>query len=311
MIENTNENKQQFDYKVPDNIEQRLDVFCCSLSEDYSREYIKRLLNRKLIHVNGSIKKASYKVNPGEIVSLVIPKPKPSKITSEKIDLEIIFEDKDILVVNKPQGMVVHPAPGNSSGTLVNALMYHTQALSTINGVMRPGIVHRIDKDTSGLLMVAKNDLAHKSLSEQLKEHTTLRQYYGLVKGNGLPNKGTVNMPIGRDPRDRIKMAVVEKNSKEAITHFEVLERYRDYTLLRFQLETGRTHQIRVHMTNIGHPLAGDPVYGKGNKNNRFATNGQCLHAQTLGFVHPRTGENLLFEAPLPELFQTILKTIK
>ncbi len=230
---------------------------------------------------------------------------------AEDIPLDIVYEDGDVLVVNKPKGMVVHPAPGNYTGTLVNALMYHTTDLSRINGVNRPGIIHRIDKDTSGLLMVAKNDLAHKSLSAQLKDHSITRQYRALVKGIIKEERGTVDMPIGRHPVDRVRMAVVKERDKgkEAVTHFEVMARYpgKNYTLMTFRLETGRTHQIRVHMQAIGHPIAGDTLY-KGDKGNPFKTQGQCLHAELLGFVHPRTGEYMEFRAPLPEYFEKILK---
>nr|WP_320025583.1 RluA family pseudouridine synthase [uncultured Acetobacterium sp.] len=304
-------NKQRFEYIVPAETDERLDHFCCTLPGDYSREYIKRLIATGDVLVSGQKKKASYHLKGGENISLVIPEPTECHMVAEDIPLTIVYEDEDVIVVNKPQGMVVHPAPGNSSGTLVNGLLFHTKNLSNINGVMRPGIIHRIDKDTSGLLMIAKNDMAHRSLSEQLKEHTILRRYYGLVKGNVKPNKGTVDMPIGRHEQLRIKMAVVEKNSKTAITHFEAIKRYSQYTLLRFQLETGRTHQIRVHMEKIGHPLAGDPLYGRGDKNNPFKTDGQCLHAHTLGFIHPRTGKKLIFKAPVPENFKKILKELK
>lgn len=304
-------NKQRFEYIVPIENDDRLDHFCCTLPENYSREYIKRLIIAGNVLVNDQKKKASFHLRGGEKISLEIPEPQECQIRPEEISLEIVYEDEDVIVVNKPQGMVVHPAPGNYKATLVNGLLYHTKNLSTINGVMRPGIIHRIDKDTSGLLMVAKNDLAHRSLSEQLKNHTILRRYYGLVKGIVKPNKGTVDMPIGRHPQFRTKMAVVEQNSKAAVTHFVVIKRYAQYTFMRFQLETGRTHQIRVHMEKIGHPLAGDALYGKGNKNNPFKTQGQCLHAHTLGFKHPRTGENLVFTVPLPENFKKILKELK
>lgn len=304
-------NKQQFEYTVSAETDERLDHFCCTLPGDYSREYIKRLIQSGDILVNGQKKKASHHLKGGERITLAIPAPVECHMLAEDIPLDIVFEDEDVMVVNKPQGMVVHPAPGNNSGTLVNGLLHHTKDLSNINGVMRPGIIHRIDKDTSGLLMIAKNDRAHHSLSEQLKEHTILRRYYGLVKGVVKPNRGTVDMPIGRHEHYRIKMAVVEKNSKPAVTHFEVIKRYPQYTLVRFQLETGRTHQIRVHMEKIGHPIAGDPLYGKGDKNNPFKTQGQCLHAHTLGFIHPRTGETLVFKAPLPKNFQQILKELK
>lgn len=304
-------NKQRLEYIVPAETDERLDHFCCTLPGDYSREYVKKLILSGDILVNGQKKKASYHLKAGENISLEIPEPVECHMLPEDIPLDIVYEDEDVIIVNKPQGMVVHPAPGNNTGTLVNGLLNHTKNLSNINGVMRPGIIHRIDKDTSGLLMIAKNDRAHHSLSEQLKEHTILRRYYGLVKGVVKPNRGTVDMPIGRHEHYRIKMAVVEKNSKPAVTHFEVIKRYPQYTFVRFQLETGRTHQIRVHMDKIGHPIAGDPLYGKGDKNNPFKTQGQCLHAHTLGFIHPRTSETLVFKTPLPENFQKILKELK
>ena len=289
----------------------RLDVFCAEQFPELSRGYIKTLITEGKVTVDGLSKKPSYKMKAGDVLEIEIPEPKESTIEPEDIPLDIVYEDEDIIVVNKPKGMVVHPAPGTPSGTLVNALMHHTQQLSSINGVYRPGIIHRIDKDTTGLLMVAKNDVAHQRLSEQLKGHHITREYVGLVKGIVENNRGTVDMPIGRHPKDRIRMAVVKENSKDAVTHFEVLERYvQGYTLMRFKLETGRTHQIRVHMSAIGHPIAGDLLY-KGDKKNPFKTQGQCLHAQTLGFIHPTTGEYVEYSAPLPEYFQEILKGLK
>jgi 23S rRNA pseudouridine1911/1915/1917 synthase len=304
-------NNQKLEYMVPEGIDERLDHYCCTLPGAYSREYVKRLIVAGDILVDGKQKKPSYRLKGCENICLIIPEPVECHMMPEKMDLDIVYEDKDVIVVNKPQGMVVHPAPGNASGTLVNGLLYHTRELSNINGVMRPGIIHRIDKDTSGLLMIAKNDQAHRILSQQLKDHTILRRYFGLVKGVIKPQNGTIEMPIGRHEHFRTKMAVIEKNSKTAITHFEVIKRYSRYSFVRFQLETGRTHQIRVHMEKIGHPLAGDPLYGKGDKNNPFKTDGQCLHAHTLGFIHPNTGENLIFRAPLPSSFKKILKTLK
>lgn len=288
----------------------RLDAVCAAAGEGYSRGFIKKLIDSGSVTLDGSVRKASYKVRAGEKLIIQLPEPETSSIEPEAIPLDILYEDQDVLIVNKPEGMVVHPAPGSPSGTLVNALMAHTGELSTINGVYRPGILHRIDKDTSGLLMVAKNDMAHQKLAEQLKVHSITRQYVALVKGIVEANKGTIDMPIGRHPKDRIRMAVVKENSKEAITHFEVLTRYAEgYTLVKFRLETGRTHQIRVHMREIGHPIAGDPLYG-GDKKNPFKTNGQCLHAEILGFVHPRTGEYMEFKAPMPESLTTILEKL-
>ncbi|MEG0074518.1 MAG: RluA family pseudouridine synthase [Eubacterium sp.] len=289
----------------------RLDTFCAATESTLSRGHIKNLLHDKKITVNGAVKKASYKLKEGEKIVIEIPDPVESTISPENIPLDIVYEDEDVIIVNKPKGMVVHPAPGSPSGTLVNALMFHTKHLSSINGVFRPGIIHRIDKDTSGLLMVAKNDTAHHHLVEQLKAHTITRQYKALVKGIVENNKGTIDMPIGRHPKDRIKMAVVKENSKEAITHFEVIKRYVEgYTLMQFRLETGRTHQIRVHMQAIGHPIAGDPVY-KGDKKNPFETQGQCLHAELLGFIHPRTGKYVEFRVDVPEEFKYIIDELR
>ncbi|WP_195266997.1 RluA family pseudouridine synthase [Eubacterium sp. 1001713B170207_170306_E7] len=300
------------EYHVPEeSAGVRLDAYCAEQEPDFSRGYIKNLLTEGAVKVDGSQKKASYKLKGGEVIAIAVPDPVESAIEPENIPLEIIYEDEDVIVVNKPKGMVVHPAPGSPSGTLVNALMYHTGELSSINGVYRPGILHRIDKDTSGLLMVAKNNAAHQNLTGQLKAHTITRQYKALVKGIMENNRGTIDMPIGRHPKDRIRMAVVKENAKEAVTHFETLKRYVEgYTLMQFRLETGRTHQIRVHMQAIGYPIAGDPLY-KGDKKNPFKTQGQCLHAELLGFKHPRTGEYMEFSAPLPKEFQAILDGLK
>ncbi|MDR3156623.1 MAG: RluA family pseudouridine synthase [Lactobacillales bacterium] len=259
------------------------------------------------VTVNGSVVKSNYKVVENDKVQVQIPKMKAFKVESENITLNIVYEDLDVLVVNKPQGMVVHPSVGHSTGTLVNALLYHIDSLSGINDVVRPGIVHRIDKDTSGLLMVAKNDEAHLSLSEQLKDHTSLRRYVALVHGNFSHDKGKIEAPIGRSSDNRKKQAVVA-GGKSAVTHFKVLERFGEYTLLELELKTGRTHQIRVHMTYIEHPVAGDLIYGP---RKTLKGKGQFLHAQTLGFKHPRTGEFLTFNAPLPEIFEKILKELR
>ena len=284
----------------------RLDAVCAAAFTDLSREYIKKIINSGGITVDSILHKASYKVKPGETVELLVPEPEACTIEPENIPLEIVYEDHDVMVVNKPKGMVVHPAPGNYTGTLVNALLYHTTDLSGINGIMRPGILHRIDKDTTGLLMVAKNDTAHHFLAERLKEHSIDREYIGLAKGIVKEDKGTIDLPLDRHPKDRMRRAVVP-DGKAAVTHFEVLGRYRPgYTLMKFHLETGRTHQIRVHMQAIGYPLAGDTLY-KGDKGNPFHTEGQCLHAAKLGFIHPTTGEHMIFEAPLPDYFQKIL----
>ena len=285
----------------------RLDAYCAEQEPDFSRGYIKNLLNEGAVKVDGGQKKASYKLKGKEIITMEIPEPAESTIEPENIPLEIIYEDEDVIVVNKPKGMVVHPAPGSPSGTLVNALMHHTGALSNINGVYRPGFIHRIDKDTSGLLMVAKNDLAHRSLAAQLKAKTNQREYVALVHGVIKQDAGTIDAPIGRSKKDRKKQAVVS-DGRHAVTHFKVLRRFRHYTLVSCRLETGRTHQIRVHMKSIGHPLAGDPLYGP---RKTLPGRGQYLHARLLGFKHPRTGKDLVFTAPLPEYFQQMLDKLK
>ena len=283
----------------------RLDKVCSELFTDYSRSQIKQLLDGGNITVNGKNEKAKYKVKQGDVIKLEEPETKALELRPEDIPLDIVYEDDDVIVVNKPQGMVVHPAPGHDEHTLVNALLYHCP-LSTINGTFRPGIVHRIDKDTSGLLMVAKNDKAHRSLAKQLKDKTNIREYVALVHGRIAEDEGTINAPIGRSLKDRKKQAVV-KDGRNAVTHFEVLKRYRDYTLVKCILETGRTHQIRVHMKYIGHPLVGDPLYGP---KKTIKGNGQFLHAGKLGFIHPTTGKLLVFEAPLPEIFQECLENL-
>ena len=283
----------------------RLDKVCSEIFSDYSRSQIKQLLDGGNITVNGKTEKAKYKVKSGDVIRLEEPETKTLELRPENIPLDIVYEDDDVIVINKPQGMVVHPAPGHNEHTLVNALLYHCP-LSTINGTFRPGIVHRIDKDTSGLLMVAKNDKAHRSLAKQLKDKTNIREYVALVHGRIAEDEGTINAPIGRSLKDRKKQAVV-KDGRNAVTHFEVLKRYRDYTLVKCILETGRTHQIRVHMKYIGHPLVGDPLYGP---KKTIKGNGQFLHAGKLGFVHPTTGKLLIFEAPLPKIFQECLEKL-
>ena len=283
----------------------RLDKACSEIFSDYSRSQIKQLLDGGNITVNGKTEKAKYKVKSGDVIRLEEPETKTLELRPENIPLDIVYEDDDVIVINKPQGMVVHPAPGHDDHTLVNALLYHCP-LSTINGTFRPGIVHRIDKDTSGLLMVAKNDKAHRFLAEQLKDKTNIREYVALVHGRIAEDEGTINAPIGRSLKDRKKQAVV-KDGRNAVTHFEVLKRYRDYTLVKCILETGRTHQIRVHMKYIGHPLVGDPLYGP---KKTIKGNGQFLHAGKLGFVHPTTGKLLIFEAPLPKIFQECLEKL-
>ncbi|MBB3109078.1 23S rRNA pseudouridine1911/1915/1917 synthase [Paenibacillus phyllosphaerae] len=278
---------------------ERLDKFVTEnmYDESISRTQVQDWIKNAAVLVNGRTVKPNYKLADGDTIVVTVPEPESATIDPENIPLDIIYEDSDVIVINKPRGMVVHPAPGHPSGTVVNALMYHCKDLSGINGVMRPGIVHRIDKDTSGLLMIAKNDLAHASLAAQLKVHSVNRRYVALVHGNVPHDNGTIDAPIGRDPKDRKLFTVTEKGSKHAVTHFTVMERFGDYTLMELQLETGRTHQIRVHMKYIGHPLAGDPVYGR---SKTIALKGQALHAQVLGFTHPRSGEEKLFEAPIP-----------
>ncbi|AEN78202.1 RluA family pseudouridine synthase [Ligilactobacillus ruminis] len=283
----------------------RLDKACSEIFSDYSRSQIKQLIDGGNITVNGKTEKAKYKVKSGDVIRLEEPETKTLELRPENIPLDIVYEDDDVIVINKPQGMVVHPAPGHDEHTLVNALLYHCP-LSTINGTFRPGIVHRIDKDTSGLLMVAKNDKAHRSLAKQLKDKTNIREYVALVHGRIAEDEGTINAPIGRSLKDRKKQAVV-KDGRNAVTHFEVLKRYRDYTFVKCILETGRTHQIRVHMKYIGHPLVGDPLYGP---KKTIKGNGQFLHAGKLGFVHPTTGKLLVFEAPLPKIFQECLEKL-
>lgn len=289
------------DYVITDQTG-RIDKVLTTLEPEITRSQLKNLINDGHVTVNGQAVKPKYKVQAGDKISLVKPEPQSLELTPENIPLDIVYEDDDVIVVNKPQGMVVHPAPGHPDHTLVNALLYHSP-LSTINGAFRPGIVHRIDKDTSGLLMVAKNDLAHQSLAEQLRNKTNKREYLALVYGQIKEDEGTIDAPLGRNPQDRKKQAVV-KGGRHAVTHFKVIKRYDNFTLIKCILETGRTHQIRVHMKYIGHPLVGDPLYGP---RKVIGKNGQFLHAALLGFKHPRTGKEMVFEAPLPENFQKML----
>ena len=288
----------------------RIDKFICANCEINSRSAVQKLLDSNQVTVDGKTVSKNYKVRSGDKISLVIPEPKELEVVAENIPLDIRYEDEDLLVVNKSKGMVVHPAAGNYDGTLVNALLYHCKgSLSGINGVIRPGIVHRIDKDTSGLLIVAKNDFAHINLAEQIKAHSFTREYQSVVYGKMKSTNGTVDAPIGRHPVDRKKMTVTTKNSKHAVTHYEVVDEYRDFTHLRLRLETGRTHQIRVHMSYIGHPVAGDPVYGPKSVINYL--NGQCLHAGKIGFKHPRSGKYIEIESELPDYFIDFLRRIK
>jgi 23S rRNA pseudouridine1911/1915/1917 synthase len=285
----------------------RIDKIISSLEEEWSRTQVQQWIKDGNVLVNGQKIKTNYKCSLNDHIEISIPDPELLDVIPEEMDLDIYFEDKDVLVVNKPSGMVVHPAPGHLTGTLVNGLMAHCKDLSGINGVLRPGIVHRIDKDTSGLLMVAKNDMAHEKLVNQLVEKTVTRKYRAIVHGVIPHDFGTIDAPLGRDTKDRQSMTVVD-NGKHAVTHFHVIERFKDFTFVECQLETGRTHQIRVHMKYIGYPLAGDPKYGP---KKTLDINGQALHAGVLGFNHPRTNEYLEFEAPLPSEFLEVLDQLR
>lgn len=289
--------------------ETRIDKYLAELDSELTRSAVQKLIDDEMVTVNGVVPRKNMKLKEGDKILLTVPEPVPPETLPENIPLDIVYEDDDLLVVNKPRGMVVHPAAGNPDGTLVNALLYHCgDSLSGINGILRPGIVHRIDKDTSGLLIVAKNDFSHRLLAEQIKEHSFTRKYQAVVCGNIKDDSGTINAPIGRHPTDRKKMTVTLKNSREAVTHYRVIARYRGYTHVELTLETGRTHQIRVHMAHIGHPVAGDPVYG--GKNYLKKLDGQCLHAYYISFVHPRTNETLTLSAPLPQYFTDFLGTL-
>jgi 23S rRNA pseudouridine1911/1915/1917 synthase len=285
----------------------RIDKVISTLDEEWSRTQVQQWIKEGNVLVNGQQIKTNYKCSTNDQIEITIPAPEELDVVPEELNLEIYYEDKDVLVVNKPRGMVVHPAPGHMSGTLVNGLMFHCKDLSGINGVLRPGIVHRIDKDTSGLLMVAKNDMAHESLVNQLVAKTVTRKYKAIVHGVIPHDFGTVDAPLGRDTKDRQSMTVVD-HGKHAVTHFHVIDRFKDFTFVECQLETGRTHQIRVHMKYIGYPLAGDPKYGP---KKTLDIDGQALHAGVLGFNHPRTNEYLEFEAPLPEDFELLLSELR
>lgn len=300
---------QQFSYQVGVGEEERLDKSLCEAVPGLSRSYIQKCIKEGLALVNGKPCKANYRLRVDDEVAFQIPEAVEPAIAAEDIPLSVLYEDEDVLVVDKPKGMVVHPAPGHYSGTLVNAALYHCKGqLSGINGVLRPGIVHRIDRDTTGSLIICKNDFSHQAVAAQLKEHSLNRSYRAIVHGVIEEEDGVVDAPIGRDERDRKRMAVNQKNGKEAVTHYRVLKRFREYTYIECRLETGRTHQIRVHMTSIGHPLLGDEVYGQ--RKSPFHLEGQTLHAYTLGFVHPRTREYTEVTAPLPAYFTHLLEVL-
>lgn len=290
---------------------ERLDKFLSIIYPEFSRAFFQKLIKSKQVSVNETPQKASYCVKIDDIVTVEIPDAVETTIEPENIPLDILYEDDDVLIVNKPKGMVVHPSAGHYFGTLVNAIMYHCKdTLSGINGEIRPGIVHRIDMDTTGSLIVCKNDEAHVNIAQQIKEHSVNRIYVGIVCGYVKEDSGTVEGAIGRHPIERKKMAINEKNGKPAITHYKVLERFKNYTYMQFKLETGRTHQIRVHMASIGHPLLGDILYSSGRSPFKHLQ-GQCLHAKTIGFIHPKTGEYMEYSAPLPEYFEKLLCLLK
>ncbi|MBR4767888.1 MAG: RluA family pseudouridine synthase [Lachnospiraceae bacterium] len=286
----------------------RLDVFLSSLYPSFSRSFFKNRITGGDVTLNGKQAKAGAFLTSGDEVIIRFPEQKPLSVEPEPIELSIVYEDSDVIVVDKPKGMVVHPAPGHMSQTMVNALLYHCSDLSGINGVLRPGIVHRIDKDTTGLVIACKNDFSHRAIAEQLKEHSVTRFYRAIVTGNVKEDEGTIDTFYGRNPSDRKKMAVT-KSGRRAVTHYRVLKRFGQYTYMEFRLETGRTHQIRVHMAYMNHPLVGDPLYGNGK--NPFGAEGQILHAMVLGFVHPRTGQYMEFSSPLPAEFESILQKLE
>ena len=295
---------------IADTAGERLDAFVARVADGLTRSAVQRLIEEGYVNRNGKPAKKNDKLNIGDEVSVTVPEAKPVDIAPKEIPLEIVYEDEDVLVINKPKGLVVHPAAGHQDDTLVNGLLYsHADQLSGINGQLRPGIVHRIDKDTSGLLAVAKNDLAHTVLASQLKDHSMARTYEAIVCGSFKEDSGTVDAPIGRHPTDRKKMCVNERNGKDAVTHWEVVARYRGYTHVRCRLETGRTHQIRVHMASIGHPILGDTVYGR--KKPELGQTSQCLHAGVLCFAHPRDGHPVMVMADLPDYFKEVLEKLK
>lgn len=288
---------------------QRIDKYLSTMIEGKSRSFVQGLIDEKKVKANNKVIKSNYKLKKGDFIEVEVPEPVELNVSAEEMNLDIVYEDEDVLVVNKEKGIVVHPAPGNYTGTLVNGILHHCSDLSGINGVIRPGIVHRIDKDTSGILVIAKNDEAHNDLAAQFKEHSIKREYYALVEGKFSKVEDTVDKPISRDKKERIKMAI-NSDGKRAVTHYEVLEQYdKGVSLVKCTLETGRTHQIRVHMASIGHPLVGDLVYGY--KRQKFNIEGQALHAKTLGFIHPRTKEYMEFTSELPNYFKELLEKLR
>ena len=289
--------------------DQRIDRYLTEMLPEQSRSFFQKLIRDGFVMVNHIIVKVNYRLKTGDVIEIDIPDAVPTEIVPENIPLDILYEDDDLLIVNKPKGMVVHPAVGHSTGTLVNAIMYHCQGnLSGINGEIRPGIVHRIDKDTTGSLIICKNDEAHRNIAEQIKEHSVTRRYVGVVAGTFSEESGTVEGAIGRHPNDRKRMTINEKNGKPAVTHYRVLQTLKGASFMEFELETGRTHQIRVHMASISHPLLGDPVYG--NSKNPYKLQGQALHARTIGFIHPTTGEYIEVSAPIPEYMTELVRKL-
>lgn len=302
---------KNFSYRVGlDDEDERIDKWISNTLQELSRSYIQKLIKDDLVFVNGKPQKASYRVKVDDEIAFEIPDAVVPEIPAEDIPLSILYEDADILIIDKPKGMVVHPAPGHYSGTLVNAVMFHCkEQLSGINGVMRPGIVHRIDKDTTGSIIICKNDTAHNLVAAQLKEHSITRKYHAIVYGRFDAEEGRIDAPIGRDPKERKKMAVNVQNGKPAVTYYKMLKEFKEYSYIECQLETGRTHQIRVHMASIGHPVLGDAVYS--NRKSKYKLQGQTLHAMTIGLIHPSTGEYLEISAPLPEYFEHLLNILE